>query len=379
MSRLAMFVLGLLLGLGSDWGSPPAILEARTFLVDGVQITTLQAGIDSAAAGDTVLVAGGTWGGAGNRDLDFNGKDLVLKSVLGADQTTIDSGGSPAEPHRAFDFHSGETVQAVVEGFTITGGVLTGGQSTGSGTGIRIRQGSGVTVLDCVVAGNVSVDDVSGGGISVEENSELVLTRCSLIGNTAVAGAGLGCLGGSTVTITDCLITGNQGGGIFCDDQGTTLDVIGTTISGNMADSVGGGIFSISAPTVTVERSIIWGNCSPVNSGNEIYVQLAGNFRFTCSVVDTSTSAKVYFADAVVRAFDADVIADDPLFCAPEACQSAPSESGNYALAVGSPCLAASSPCGQQMGALGLGIGCGTVSALPATWGELKARYRRPE
>jgi len=72
--------------------------------------------------GDTVLVADGTHKGINNRDLDFNGKDITVKSEFGPEACFIDCGGTTEDPHRGFFFHSGESSEAVVEGFTIMNG-----------------------------------------------------------------------------------------------------------------------------------------------------------------------------------------------------------------------------------------------------------------
>ena len=73
---------------------------------------TIQAGINAATPGDTVLVAPGTYAGDGNRALTFGGKDIELRSESGASMTVID-----CQAWQGMNFQEGESV--VVDGFTV--------------------------------------------------------------------------------------------------------------------------------------------------------------------------------------------------------------------------------------------------------------------
>ena len=132
------------------WANCAIVASGTTIQVPADQ-PTIKAGIDAASQGDTVLVAPGTYTGDGNRDLDFGGTDLVLISEEGAEATVIDCEGSRTDYHRGFEFHTGESEAAVVEGFTIRGGYV-GGSDNGGG-GIRCDLGS-PTLRDCIITEN---------------------------------------------------------------------------------------------------------------------------------------------------------------------------------------------------------------------------------
>jgi hypothetical protein len=126
----------------------------------------IQEGLDAADDGDTVLVADGTYIGAGNKELDFAGKSVVLRATSGAASTTIDCGGSG----RAFDFDDGETAGTAVIGFTITGG------DTDYGGAIRCDR-SNPQFRDCIITGNTAT--AHGGGV-YSTYSTLTFANCTI-------------------------------------------------------------------------------------------------------------------------------------------------------------------------------------------------------
>jgi len=168
----------------------------------------IQEGIDAAIDGDTVLVLDGTYTGTDNKDLDFGGSAITVRSASGDPGTcVIDCEGSG----RGFCFQSAETAEAVVEGFTITNGL---------------------------------VGD-SGGGIMCGDDAGPSISHCTITANWASAcGGGVYCGLGSYATISDCVITGNVaripypfvgGGGVFCGDPYSACTLLRCVISGNTA------------------------------------------------------------------------------------------------------------------------------------------------
>jgi hypothetical protein len=86
------------------------------------EYSTIQRAIDVSWDGGTVWVADGNYTGQGNRDIDFRGKAIMVRSENGPDDCIIDCNGTQTENHRGFYFHNGEDPCSVLQGFTIRNG-----------------------------------------------------------------------------------------------------------------------------------------------------------------------------------------------------------------------------------------------------------------
>jgi hypothetical protein len=80
---------------------------------------TIQAGLDAALPGDTVLLAPGTYAGPANTGIDFLGRQVVLRGAGGTPEATVvDCNGDGY----AFRFADGETPTSALVNLTITHG-----------------------------------------------------------------------------------------------------------------------------------------------------------------------------------------------------------------------------------------------------------------
>ena len=192
---------------------------------------TIQKSIDSAVNGDTILVAPGTYTGPGNRDIDFYGLAITVRSESGPENCIIDCNGSDANPHRGFYFHSDEDANSILAGFTITNGYgLKDRKFAGlmrSVGGAIFCDASSPTIANCIISGN-SAERV-GGGIYCEHSSPTI-TNCTISGNWVTwewaTGGGIYCWNASS-DITNCIISSNsagRGGGICCDHSSLMIN-----------------------------------------------------------------------------------------------------------------------------------------------------------
>ncbi len=202
-----------------------------TFLVDpagGGDATTIQGGIDLAESGDTVELVDAVYDGsvAGNADLDFGGREITLQSQSGDPSAcVIDCQGSAATPRRAFHFHSGETVAAVVREIGIRGGY-----ATGEGGGILCTGGASPTLEGLVIQGCEA--EGSGGAVACDDAAP-ALASCTLYGNAAPQGSGVACLGSANPTIDNSIIAFSTAGEAVSCDAGASAALACCDLYGN--------------------------------------------------------------------------------------------------------------------------------------------------
>ena len=240
---------------------PAAASGATLYVGPGETYTEIQPAIDAAVAGDTVIVRDGTYTGTNNKNLDFKGKGITLRSENGAATCIIDCEGSG----RGFYFNNGESSTSVVDGFTITNG----GDGTYHGGGIYCFNAS-PTITNCIITGN-SAD--WGGGIYYNSRTP-ILTNCIISGNTAVERGG-GIYSSSADPIiencifSDNMVTAGSGGAILGWYASPTIKHC--TFSGNSASGKGGALCFWMDSSTNVTNCILWNDSASV--GQEIALE----------------------------------------------------------------------------------------------------------
>jgi len=170
---------------------------------------TIQAAINAASNGDRVRVAPGTY----HEIIDFLGKFITVHSSDGAAVTIIDASTVP-DPGTGVPvvrFSGGEGPDALLQGFTITGGTgdtFIFGPSTVIGGGIVMSNAS-PTINECIITANTAE---FGAGVFVDTGFP-TFKNCTFGGNDAgEAGGSLACFFESSPIVTNCILWNNTSG-----------------------------------------------------------------------------------------------------------------------------------------------------------------------
>jgi hypothetical protein len=258
------FPLVLMIALFSSVVPFPAMGSASAQVVITVpgDQPTIQSAVDVAAAGDTVLVAPGTY----FENINFRGKAITVESDQGPEVTIIDGNQAGS----VVTFSSGEGPVSVLRGFTLQRGNASGIYGDYGG-GVRIK-GSSPTVQGNIITNNTACG--SGGGIEAEfssariEGNLITNNRQSLPCSGGPGGGGISVLGAGQTQIIDNIIEGNSfggfGGGITL--FGGTPTVRGNVIKANSVVNHGGGI-DVGNSDALIVQNLITGNQAEQGGG----------------------------------------------------------------------------------------------------------------
>jgi len=334
---------------------------------------SIQAGVDAASAGDTVLVTCDTyyeWG-------------IVMKSGVTLTSETGEAGCvtiDAQEIGRVLSC-SGVGEGAVVRGFTLTGGAAF------AGGGVSCHDGSTLRFENVVVQGNRGV---WGGGMWCGGGATPDLVEVAFVGNQADDGGGIALVEASP-DWDGVLFSGNsasmRGGGLFCLETGAGSVLEFCTFSGNSAAN-GGGLYLDGDSSPDVVNCTFVGN-SATEHGGGVYCEYPSFALFLLSLIAFSVEGEGLYSVGLPVVYTCDVfgnaggeyggtigdqtgmnanISDDPWFC--------DASEGDFTIHDVSPCAPANNVSGLLIGAHGVECYAASVdegSTLSTSWGRIKA------
>jgi len=226
------------------------------------EYVNIQEAINACQDLDTVVIEPGKYVGAGNREINFGGKAITVRSTDPAssqiiNETIIDCEGQG----RGFVFYMGEKADSKLSGITIINGYgILGGA-------IYCYNNSSPSVSNCIINNNSAV---FGGGLAcANSNTKPKITNCIITANAALVCGGGFYINASSPVIRNCIISGNtasDGGAFFSHYEGNPLITNCTVIQNTASRSAGGAIYCYDSSNIVLTNSILWGNTDPCAS-----------------------------------------------------------------------------------------------------------------
>ena len=293
---------------------------------------TIQAAINVAADGDTVLIHPGVY----YENVNYNNKEIVLGSLF---LTTSDTS---------------YVSQTIVDG---SGGIVVTLENVPGSPeliGLSLRNGStGVHLYECMGAPVLKQLEMQGNACGI--GSELSSPQVYNSKIQDITGHGCHFTAYTMAVLHNVLISGCESSAIYCIGS-TNLQLSGATICDN-ASVNGAAIYCENTPQISIqiEKSILRNNAvSEIHAFTD--VGMPSSLAIACSNIQGGQAAIDYSGgfslDWQTGNFDA-----DPLFC--------DSANGNYTLRSDSPCLPGNHPDEESCDTIGaFGQGCDAPSHL---------------
>ena len=182
-----------------------------------------------------------------------------------------------------------------ISGITVTNGFGVNSNFVVQGGAISNVDGSTLTVSNCVFSGNRGAS--GGAGAIDSESSILKVTNCTFANNTTAQGGGAIQASSSDTTVASCTFNGNQAsgsGGAIYNSGNNPLTVTNCTFSQNSAQGFGGAIYNVcvagATQTTTVRDSTFTGNTSSAQSGGALAGFFGGYTLDNCTFANNTAS-----------------------------------------------------------------------------------------
>ena len=354
--------------------------SGRTWYIkaDGTgDVPTIQAAVDSALAGDEIVLESGTFRGSGNRAIDVHTDYLYFRSDSEDPAACIiDCEGAG----RGFKFYatSGNEAPYRLKGIRLEGITVRNG-SADAGAALYCEYG-GITVTNCVFEGNrnYAIDLEYSTGVFTDcmfnDNyyfldayvSSVWFTQCTFFHNTGMAALWYVAMG----YFAECTVYRNGGRFYICDSSYGQFRFC--TFWYNNSSRA---LFELRVlDTEYRDASLDLTNCVVANSyhGYPVYRYPGGDVFISASCTDIHGNAGGDWIGPIASYNGT----NGNFSLCPSFCNA---DFGDFHLCDGSPCLPGNHPTGRNCGVIGAwdaGCSCGPSRTEPSTWGAIKSMYK---
>lgn len=348
------------------------------------QYPIIQDAINAAQAGDTVLVAAGTFahlrqppGPDTTLCVVFHKSGVTLRGA-GRGLTIIDAGD------RGRGIHCRGVTGARIERLTVRRAF-----AAVFGAGVLCEQSSSPAIRDievtrCGDGGIICLESSptisqsfitynhgkQGGGIAIEMNSSPQISDCRITNNAAPAGGGVFIRAASAPTLTRCVIQDDSlntvngaGGGIGV--VSATLTITDSQILNNVGTGTGGGIAVIDNATLNATRCDIIGNVTAddYGPGGGIYIDFSNMTIDRCLIARNSAPGGSSDGGGIAALFANQIIIRRSTIAA-NATNAAPGLGGGISCLGSSPTIESSIIAFNNPGK---GLACADGASVPVT------------